>query len=676
MIDTATTKDSGYERLKSLFLTVIYRIRAIKSDHNLSKDLAAILTLLFLIITYHMLHPTMLFRVQFGETFRDVNQEGFQEAMVVGLLVSALLLIGSWRTLWADRNEASGRLRIALVLGGLGLYVLHNLAVEGMLVFTTSIVVGNPLFWLIAFLLLARVQARSRQKWRHVLLALFGIIFGAELLYALGYQMFHITFAWRDYNIFLEIFDVNLEVFVDELQMRRSEASIFAPPITALNTYALLGGVGLASIIVLWAPWNIPDKTKSSQLTNYWTRFAVGISAIAFWYMTYHAVSPLWRTHEGQSLSDYALLLTIGLLVSVLFLIESPSELLKGWRHRSGRLSIVILIGIGLFILHALVVSIADYDVIADYHSFEASAMDDLLAQANMVNHLKVTDRSALLAGIAFISIFYLWAPWERLVLYFTLLRDNLSAILVAVFAVFAWQQAIDIFKIEQFLLPKPTAIWETFKEIYPAVIAGAWFTVKNAIKGFLFGCGAGILTGTISARFIRFSKAILPIAVAANAVPIIAFAPIANASFGLTSSTSKVIIVALLCYFPAMISTVQGLTSVESRQLELMRSYAASELEIFRYVRVPNALPFIFSALKLAATLAMIGAIVAEFFGGTPFTALGFSIKNDAALLKMTESWSRIIVASVLGIGFYLLISVLEFNAMPWHGSFRSESR
>ena len=167
-----------------------------------------------------------------------------------------------------------------------------------------------------------------------------------------------------------------------------------------------------------------------------------------------------------------------------------------------------------------------------------------------------------------------------------------------------------------------------------------------------------------------------IQLAIAANAVPIIAFAPIANAWFGLTSSDSKVAIVAVLCYFPAMISTVRGLTSVEPIQIELMRSYAASQLEIFWHVRLPNALPFIFSALKLATTLAMIGAIVSEYFGGTPNTALGFKIKNDAALLKMTESWSAIIMTSLLGIGFYTFISVMERTAMPWYRSFRSDSR
>jgi NitT/TauT family transport system permease protein len=205
-------------------------------------------------------------------------------------------------------------------------------------------------------------------------------------------------------------------------------------------------------------------------------------------------------------------------------------------------------------------------------------------------------------------------------------------------------------------------------------MLAGGWFTFLNAFKGFMVGCGLGVLTGILSARFSRFSTAILPLAIAANSVPIIAFAPIANFWFGVTSPNSKVAIVAVLCYFPAMISTVRGLTSVDPTQLELMRSYAATEVDIFRRLRIPNALPFMFSAFKLATTLSMIGAIVSEFFGGS-LAGLGYRIREDAALFRFPESWAAIIVASLFGISFYLLISAFERAAMPWYQSFRSES-
>jgi NitT/TauT family transport system permease protein len=145
------------------------------------------------------------------------------------------------------------------------------------------------------------------------------------------------------------------------------------------------------------------------------------------------------------------------------------------------------------------------------------------------------------------------------------------------------------------------------------------------------------------------------------------------NNWFGALNPASKIAIVAVLTYFPSMISTVKGLTSVDTLSLELMRSYAASPLEIFRKLRLPTALPFIFSALKVSTTLAMIGAIVSEYFGGST-QGLGYRIREDAALFKYPESWAAIIVASVLGILFYLLVSAVERSVMPWHVSFREE--
>ena len=169
------------------------------------------------------------------------------------------------------------------------------------------------------------------------------------------------------------------------------------------------------------------------------------------------------------------------------------------------------------------------------------------------------------------------------------------------------------------------------------------------------------------------FSRALLPLAIAANSVPMIAFAPIMNNWFGALNPASKIAIVAVLTYFPSMISTVRGLTSVDNLSLELMRSYAATEMEIFRKLRLPNALPYIFSALKLSTTLAMIGAIVSEYFGGST-QGLGYRIREDAALFKYPESWAAIIMASLLGILFYLLVSAVERAVMPWHISFREE--
>ena len=157
-----------------------------------------------------------------------------------------------------------------------------------------------------------------------------------------------------------------------------------------------------------------------------------------------------------------------------------------------------------------------------------------------------------------------------------------------------------------------------------------------------------------------------MPLAIAANAVPIIAFAPIAGAWFGEVSPRSKIAIAAVLCFLPVMVNTLRGLQSANPRQIELMRSYAAGELEIWRRVRVPTALPFVFTALKVASVLAMIGAIVGEYFGGA-FNALGVLINSDAQIFDFVTAWAGILVASLLGLALYGAVSGAERLIVRW---------
>ncbi|MEP7284238.1 MAG: ABC transporter permease [Chloroflexota bacterium] len=274
----------------------------------------------------------------------------------------------------------------------------------------------------------------------------------------------------------------------------------------------------------------------------------------------------------------------------------------------------------------------------------------------------------------ALLSVIVLWQPWRRLSVYQKAAPNLLPALLTFISVLAIWEFLIRLFNVQQFLLPAPSVIITTFLAGYPRLVSQGWFTFQNALWGFGIGCGAGILFGLISARFNNFSKAILPYAIAANSIPIIAFAPITNAWFGITHPESKITIVAILTFFPAMINTVRGLTSAEPTALELMRSLAATELDIFRKVRIPVALPYIFNALKVATTLSMIGAIVAEYFGG-PLSGLGVQISSSAALIRFPLVWSQIIMASLLGIIFYFVVSLAERLVMPWHVSFRAKS-
>ena len=241
-----------------------------------------------------------------------------------------------------------------------------------------------------------------------------------------------------------------------------------------------------------------------------------------------------------------------------------------------------------------------------------------------------------------------------------------IPALVVFVLAIVVWQLSIQVFGIERFLLPKPGAILSRFWDSRDVLWHAGWFTFKEALGGFAFGSTLAILFALLLARFRRVGTALMPIAIAANAIPIIAFAPIFNAWFDPLQPTSKMAVAGVLCFFPVTVNTLRGLTSVRPTQIELMRSYGAGELEIFRRVRIPTALPFIFSALKVATVLAMIGAIVGEYFGGSQ-EALGIQIKNSAALFDFELAWAAIVVASILGIAFYIAVALVERLALQW---------
>jgi NitT/TauT family transport system permease protein len=235
--------------------------------------------------------------------------------------------------------------------------------------------------------------------------------------------------------------------------------------------------------------------------------------------------------------------------------------------------------------------------------------------------------------------------------------------------AVAIWEVVVRVLGLKQFILPSPLAIAAAWQENLPVLIAATSYTLGEILGGLLIGAVAGILVGMATARFARVRGSLLPFAIAANSVPIIAFAPIFNNWFGVDSQFSKAMIAAVLVFFPVMINTVRGLLAVDPAALELMRSYAAPEVRVFRSVRIPNALPFVFTALRVATTLATIGAIVAEYFAA-PRGSLGQYIATQSAFLAFDRSWAAIIFAAAIGIGLYLLVVALERLVSPWAGA------
>jgi NitT/TauT family transport system permease protein len=245
-------------------------------------------------------------------------------------------------------------------------------------------------------------------------------------------------------------------------------------------------------------------------------------------------------------------------------------------------------------------------------------------------------------------------------------LRHYLPTIVVAIAVLLAWEFLVRLFDIKQFLLPKPSAIAESLVTEWPLISARLASTARGAFGGFLIGSVAGVLVALITARYVSLREAMLPFAIAANSVPIIAMSPIVFNWFGPTDPLSWMMIVAFIIFFPVMINTVRGLTEVQPEALELMRSYAASDRRVLWSLRLPNALPYLFSALRVASVLSMIGAIVADFFGAERNT-IGKYVTQEAAVLRFENTWAAILVVSVIGILFYSLVVAIERRVMPW---------
>ena len=248
-----------------------------------------------------------------------------------------------------------------------------------------------------------------------------------------------------------------------------------------------------------------------------------------------------------------------------------------------------------------------------------------------------------------------------------------LPAVLVFVATIAAWEVVVRNIDLRGFPLPTPSAI---VTALFDNWTSGRW-PLGKAAGATLFeavgGLGLGVVVALLTARFATARELLLPLAIGASAVPIIAFAPLMNNWFGVLNPLSKMMIVAVLVFFPVVVNVTRGLTQVEASALELLRSYAASDWTVLRVLRLPNALPYFFTALKIGSTLSLIGAIVGEYFGGSN-DVLGRVIVQSASALRFDVTWAAIILAAITGIALYLGIVTIERAIIPWHASVRSQ--
>jgi NitT/TauT family transport system permease protein len=236
---------------------------------------------------------------------------------------------------------------------------------------------------------------------------------------------------------------------------------------------------------------------------------------------------------------------------------------------------------------------------------------------------------------------------------------------------IYLWELLVVGWQVPKVLLPAPHAVglalvsrwevlWPDFRQTAVAVLAG-----------YAIGCGAGLLVALAADRFGLLKRGLLPLANLAGAVPIVGIAPIMVMWFGF-DWPSKAAVAAIVTFFPMLVNTLAGLAATDAMQRDLMRTYAAGHAATLMKLRLPSALPFVFNALKINSTLALISAIVAEFFG-SPIIGLGFRISAEVARMNVDVVWAAIALSALAGSMFYGVIAMVERAFTFWHSSYRS---
>lgn len=221
-------------------------------------------------------------------------------------------------------------------------------------------------------------------------------------------------------------------------------------------------------------------------------------------------------------------------------------------------------------------------------------------------------------------------------------------------------------------ILPPPSMIGAAIAANIPMLWADFVQTViRSVLPGFAMGCGAAFLVAIAIDRSPFLQRGLVPVANMAAALPIVGIAPIMVMWFGFDWH-SKAAVVVLMTFFPMLVNTMQGLAAADRMQGDLMRTYAASYWQTLWLLRLPAAAPFIFNGLKICTTLALIGAIVAEFFG-TPIVGMGFRISTEVGRLALDVVWAEIAVAALAGSAFYGMVALIERAVTFWHPSIRS---
>jgi NitT/TauT family transport system permease protein len=247
---------------------------------------------------------------------------------------------------------------------------------------------------------------------------------------------------------------------------------------------------------------------------------------------------------------------------------------------------------------------------------------------------------------------------------------DYIPAAALIALVICGWQLYVSVFDIREIILPPPTQVASTLVERWPSLEPELMATLAEAAQGFLLAAVVGFLLAIAitSSRILKL--ALYPLLVTSQAMPVIAIAPLLITWFGF-GPTSKILVSALVAFFPMVVSSAAGLSSLDRGVVDLMRSFPASRMQIFLRARLPNALPQIFAGLKVAAVLSVVGAVVGEWVGADE--GLGYLIVRANATLATDLVFAAVVLLSLMGIAFFVAVSLLEWLLTPWR---RQETR
>lgn len=244
------------------------------------------------------------------------------------------------------------------------------------------------------------------------------------------------------------------------------------------------------------------------------------------------------------------------------------------------------------------------------------------------------------------------------------LMGDYLPPALLIAAAIGFWEAAIPIFKVADYILPKPSQIVSEFFVSLGLLMLHSWVTLKEILLGFILGDIVGILLAILIVQFKFLERSLYPVIVLFQTVPKVAIAPIFILWFGY-GDVPKILIIILISFFPVVVNTIAGIESVEPSLIDILKSVSASRWQILYKIQLPHSLPHIFAGLKIAITFSVIGAIVAEWAGADK--GLGFQILYSSSVLDTKLLFAAITAISIMGVVLFYIVGLIERVLLPW---------